>query len=129
MADQRPWRTFVALMFWSMFGLRVCAPCIREMPALAKVSRKYPSLKVIAISVDRGDKAELARKKLKELSGGTLAFYNDPLMRIAFPLKAKGLPVSVIFDKQGKEIARIDGAVEWDDSKAQELIVAIIKPL
>ena len=105
-----------------------CAPCIREMPALADLSQKYSNrgLKIIAISLDRGDKTQFARDKLKKLSGEKLKFYNDPQMRIAFPLKAKGLPVSVIYDKEGKEIARIDGAVEWQDKKAHQFIENIL---
>lgn len=116
--------SYVLVNVWATW----CAPCIREMPALAALSQKYSDkgIRVIAINIDRADKNEFARKKLKELSGDSLHFYSDPMMRIAFPLKAKGLPVSIFYDKESKEIARIDGAVEWQEPEAHQFIETII---
>lgn len=116
--------SYVLVNVWATW----CAPCVREMPALGELSEKYSQkgLKLVAINLDRADKTEFARKRLKELAGDSLHFYSDPRMRIAFPLKAKGLPVTIIYDKNSKEIARIDGAVEWQDPEAHRFIDAIL---
>ncbi|KAF0117877.1 MAG: redoxin domain-containing protein [Hyphomonadaceae bacterium] len=105
-----------------------CGPCIEEMPSLANLRAEYKDkpIEIIAISVDRADFAPNAKQKLEELSGGKLAFYHDPMMRIAFPIRAKGFPTTVIYDAQGVEIARVSGAANWDSPEARHLMDALM---
>jgi hypothetical protein len=95
---------------------------------LANLREAYKGkpIEIIAISADRGDFAPQAKQKLEELSGGKLAFYHDPKMRIAFPIRAKGFPTTVIYDAQGVEIARVSGAANWDSQEAHHLMDALM---
>ena len=43
-----------------------------------------------------------------------LPLYNDATANAIIQLKAEGLPVSVILDKEGREAARLLGPAEWD---------------
>lgn len=101
-----------------------CPPCVREMPSLAELSQKFGAngLKVVAISIDKPDKAQMAREKLSSLSNGKIEFYHDPLMRIGFALKVKGFPTSILYDQNGQEIARVSGAADWNSREATILI-------
>jgi thiol-disulfide isomerase/thioredoxin len=105
-----------------------CAPCVTEMPTLASLQQGMGNkdFKVVAISVDKADAAETAKKELAELSRGNLAFYHDPKMAIVYPLKARGFPTSILYDREGKELARLAGEADWNSSEARALIQAVI---
>ena len=38
-----------------------------------------------------------------------------------------GLPISVLLDREGREIARLQGDAEWDSESARAIIAALIK--
>ncbi|KAF0186593.1 MAG: redoxin domain-containing protein [Alphaproteobacteria bacterium] len=105
-----------------------CAPCIEEMPTLAALQEAYPKeqFAVAAISIDRRDMAARARDDLKKLSGDRLAFYNDPSSAIAYEMKARGMPTSVLYARDGREIARLSGAANWSSPEARALIDAAL---
>lgn len=105
-----------------------CAPCVTEMPTLAQLQAKHggDDFAVVAISVDREDTRQQAVTKLNELSNGKLAFFHDPKMAVVFPMKARGFPTSVLYDREGKEIARLAGEADWNSPQAHGLIEAAL---
>lgn len=105
-----------------------CAPCVTEMPMLAKLQTHFADkdFLVLAVSVDQASNKEQAKSKLIELSNGTLPFFHDPRMSIVYPMKARGFPTSVLYDRQGKEIARLAGEADWDSPEAHALINAAL---
>lgn len=105
-----------------------CAPCVTEMPTLAALQSHFEGedFQVVAISVDRDDTRAVAVAKLAELSTGKLAFYHDPKMAVVFPMKARGFPTSVLYDRDGTEIARLAGEADWNSAEARALIQAAI---
>jgi thiol-disulfide isomerase/thioredoxin len=116
-ADGRPhrlseWRgKLVLLNLWATW----CAPCKAEMPSLDRLQAKLGSdtFTVLAISQDRTGPEKPASFFAKE--GIThLALYLDSASAALAGLKASGLPLSVILDRQGLEIARQLGPAEWD---------------
>jgi thiol-disulfide isomerase/thioredoxin len=116
----------VLVNFWATW----CSPCVKEMPTLAALQTSYsPSdVAVIPVSVDRaGDQAK-AGEALKTLSNGALPHYGDPSMGTVFELKARGFPTTVIFGRDGREIARVEGDVDWNSVEAKALIDELLKP-
>jgi thiol-disulfide isomerase/thioredoxin len=105
-----------------------CAPCVTEMPTLARLQGLYSKddLAVVAISVDRDDTRLEAIDQLKALTNGTLDFYHDPKMGVVFPMKARGFPTTVLYDRNGKELARYAGEADWAGPAARSLIEAAI---
>lgn len=104
-----------------------CAPCVEEMPTLAGLQRRFEGrLRVIPISVD--SEADLARAQsmLAELSGGALPFYSDITRGVLFDLRAAGMPVTVIYDAQGVEVARLTGGADWNGEEAAALMEAVL---
>jgi thiol-disulfide isomerase/thioredoxin len=101
-----------------------CAPCVTEMPTLARLQNEFKGadFKVVAVSVDRADEKAEAKSRLQELSKGTLPFYHDPRMAIVYPMQARGFPTSVLYDRQGREVARLAGEADWGSAEAQALI-------
>ncbi|MEL7482547.1 MAG: TlpA disulfide reductase family protein [Pseudomonadota bacterium] len=108
-----------------------CAPCEREMPTLAalQTARGSDAFKVVAISVDNADASDDARRALSDWTGGVLDFYHSPDFAITYDLggsTARGFPTTVLFDANGKEIARYSGELDWSGYEAVALIDAAI---
>ena len=94
-----------------------CAPCVKELPALAGLRRALANgrLAVIAVSVGRDDTAEIS-KFLITHRAGSLPVYRDVNMAFLHAFGAFGLPLTVLVDPRGREVARATGAVPWDDA-------------
>jgi thiol-disulfide isomerase/thioredoxin len=105
-----------------------CAPCVTEMPTLAALQGDFADtdFSVVAISVDKENTRGQAVAKLKELSNDRLTFFHDPKMAIVFPLKARGFPTSVLYDRNGNELARLSGEADWNSPQAHALVEAAL---
>jgi thiol-disulfide isomerase/thioredoxin len=118
------WRGKVTLFnLWATW----CAPCRKEMPALAKLQSKLggPDFEVLAISIDRKGAAASAAF-LDEAKATALKLYVDPSSKALSALQAIGLPASVLVDREGREIGRLLGPADWDSPEAERLISTAI---
>jgi len=104
-----------------------CAPCRKEMPALAELQSKLGSkdFEVVAISIDRKG-IEASSAFLKETGADALKLYVEPSSRVLNELQALGLPATVLVDRQGREIGRLLGPAEWNSPEAITLIEAAL---
>jgi len=107
----------VFLNFWATW----CEPCREEMPTLDRLQARLGGdrFQVVALSVDQQG-AAIARKFYEEFAIKALALYIDPTAKAAFVLDAPGLPVSLLVDRQGREIGRHLGALKWDAPEVVE---------
>ena len=104
-----------------------CAPCVEEMPTLAALQRRYAGrIRVVPVSVDSEADREKARAELARLSAGSLPFFIDISRGVLFDLQASGMPTTIIYDAQGREIARLAGGADWDGEDAGALIDAVL---
>ena len=55
-----------------------------------------------------------------------LPMLRDPKQALARQMAVLGLPVTVILDPEGREIARMQGDAHWDGPEAKALIAALI---
>lgn len=118
------WRGKVTLVnLWATW----CAPCRKEMPALAELQSKLggADFEVLAISIDRKG-AGASAAFLDEAKATALKLYVDPSSKALGALQAIGLPASVLVDRQGREIGRLLGPAEWNTPEAEQLIRAAI---
>ncbi|WP_022681925.1 TlpA family protein disulfide reductase [Sphingobium bisphenolivorans] len=105
-----------------------CAPCVAEMPTLDKVAADYgkKGLAVLTISQDsQGEqviKPFFEKHPLPHLKG-----WIDPENQFGFHYGTGMLPTTVIYDAQGKEMARVIGAMNWNSEEARALIEAALK--
>lgn len=108
-----------------------CMPCLHEMPALAKLQGALggPDFEVVAINIDTRNldkpKAWLAHKNITGLT-----YYGDPQAKVFQDLRAAkkidGMPVSVLVDPEGCELALLQGPADWASADATELIKAAL---
>jgi len=114
----------VVVNFWATW----CAPCKEEMASLAKLQKDYADkgLKVVPISVDRLEDGQAAKDFLK--GHGGLGFYNDPSYALVFGLTPRpdGIPTTVIYDRQGKERARLSGGADWSTDQAKKVMDQVL---
>lgn len=108
-----------------------CGPCQKELPGFNKFSAKYKKhFNILAISADMAEKVEEAKEKVTTFC--KQAGYND--ICLAFDHKAdfvralglQGVPTTIFYDKEGKEIGRINGATFWDDPKVELVIKSLL---
>ena len=101
-----------------------CAPCIKELPTLAKLSDEHlkdGSLGVIAVSQDMAPHSSvvafLAEHKIEGLGA-----YQDPEMALSGALGAQILPTTVLYDANGREVWRYVGDMDWTSAEAKKLL-------
>ncbi|WP_439273249.1 thiol:disulfide interchange protein TlpA [Pseudochrobactrum sp. HB0163] len=104
-----------------------CAPCREEMPALDQLQAAQGSndFEVIAINIDTGDDAK-PKGFLQEIGVKNLSYYRDATMGVFNALKRKnlafGLPVTLLIDETGCQIAAMNGPADWAGQDAVRLI-------
>jgi thiol-disulfide isomerase/thioredoxin len=101
-----------------------CAPCVKEMPTLAKLQSEYAGkpVKVIAISLDKGD-ADVAKARAFIADKAPLQFYHgDYSLAFSLTPAAEGLPTTLLFDRDGRERARLAGGADWSTPEAKAVI-------
>ncbi|MBC7767802.1 MAG: TlpA family protein disulfide reductase [Phycisphaerales bacterium] len=104
-----------------------CAPCVEEMPTLAALQHRFEGrLRVIPVSVDsEGQRAE-AQASLARLTGGRLPFLIDMTRGVLFDAQAPGMPVTIIYDAGGREVARLAGGADWASDETAALLEAVL---
>ncbi len=113
----------VVLNLWATW----CAPCVKEMPELDRLQAMFPAkdLAVVTVSMDmagwRAVEPFWQKRGLKNI-----APYLDKKNTLALGFKARGLPLTVIYDRQGKEVARIAAPAKWDAKPAIDLIAVLV---
>ena len=104
----------VLLNFWATW----CAPCKEEMPSLDKliIHNELSNLKIFPINIGN-DSIEKSQRFYDELKIENLKFYFDNPYTLAKKLSLRGIPTSILFDKNGNEFARIIGSIDFEDEK------------
>ncbi len=105
-----------------------CPPCRAEMPSLDDLAGEMegPDFAVIALSTDRAGVERVAQ------------FYEDYLIENLdvmhdrsgnFGRKAgvRGLPVTLLLDREGREIGRIMGEADWNSPEAKAILNRVIE--
>ena len=107
----------VILNFWATW----CSPCKKEMPYLDTLQsiNKLENLKIFPINVGK-EKIEKVEKFFLELKIKNLDIYFDDTVKLANSFSLRGIPTSVIINKNGEEFARIMGTIDFTDKKFVE---------
>ncbi|HEU0071794.1 MAG TPA: TlpA disulfide reductase family protein [Alphaproteobacteria bacterium] len=109
--------------FWATW----CAPCVTEMTALDRLQKAFKNdgLTVLALSQDRTGLA-VVEPFYKKLELRELAMRFDSRGEAARALAIRELPVTILIDRQGRELGRLSGPAAWDSDEAKALIKAAL---
>jgi len=104
----------ILINFWASW----CAPCKEEMPSLDLLqnNKKLENLKIFPINVGQ-DKIEKAEKFFKDLKIKNLEIYFDTSINLTKKFSLRGIPTSILINKEGEEIGRIIGSTNFNDNK------------
>ena len=102
----------VILNFWATW----CAPCKKEMPSLdsLKSNKVLDNLEIFPINIGK-DNLKKSQKFFSELNVKNLDIYFDNPITLTKELSLRGVPTTIIFNKKGKEFARIIGSIDFSD--------------
>ncbi|MDC0030362.1 TlpA family protein disulfide reductase [Candidatus Pelagibacter sp.] len=100
------------LNFWATW----CAPCKEEMPSLDRlqVNQNLSNLKIFAINISQESKKKVDIF-FKDLNIKNFEPYFDSPTTLAKTFSLRGVPTSILIDKNGKEFARIMGSIDFND--------------
>ena len=104
----------VILNFWATW----CAPCKDEMPSLdlLTVSPNLDNLKIFPINIGK-DTNQKSLIFYEDLNIKNLEIYFDPPNTLAKKFQLRGLPTTILFNRDGLEFARIIGSIDFADEK------------
>ena len=109
----------VLLNFWATW----CAPCKEEMPSLDLLQemKNLNNLKIFPINVGQ-DNLDKSLNFFEDLKIKNLKPYFDSPVTLAKKFQLRGIPTSIIINKNGEEFGRIVGSIDFTDKKFIEWI-------
>ena len=104
----------ILLNFWATW----CAPCKEEMPSLdlLQTNNVFDNLKIFPINVGQ-DNLEKSNEFFKDLKIKNLNVYFDSPNTLAKKFGLRGVPTSILINKDGLEFARIVGSIDFENEK------------
>ena len=100
------------LNFWATW----CAPCKEEMPSLdlLKSNKDLDNLKIFPVNVGQ-DNVEKAKKFFDDMNIKNLNLYFDENINLTKKFALRGIPTSILLNKNGKEFARVIGSIDFNE--------------
>ena len=104
----------ILLNFWATW----CAPCKEEMPSLDLLNEKanLDNLKIFPINVGQ-ESEEKAINFFNDLKIKNLDTYFDSSITLAKKFSLRGIPTTILLNKDGLEFARIIGSINFEDKQ------------
>ena len=100
------------LNFWATW----CEPCKEEMPSLdnLQTNRDLNNLKIFAINIGKENLNKVNRFFI-DLNIKNFEPYFDPPTTLAKKFALRGVPTSILINKDGQEFARVIGSIDFED--------------
>ena len=106
----------ILINYWATW----CGPCIQEMPSLLRAQEQLKS-EYVFLLVSEESPQRISRFKSRKS-------FNLNYIRSSVTLASLGiysLPITIIYDEEGKEIKTIEGSVVWDSNRMIKKLKAI----
>ncbi|WP_425043239.1 TlpA disulfide reductase family protein [Primorskyibacter sp. S87] len=115
---------YVLLNFWATW----CAPCRKEMPQLSELQDMFGGdrFEVLTLATGRNNPKGI-KKFFDEIGVSNLPRHQDQSMALSRDMAVLGLPVTVLLNPEGKEIARMLGDAEWNSDSAKAIISELLR--
>ncbi|MFN3846261.1 MAG: TlpA family protein disulfide reductase [Paracoccaceae bacterium] len=111
---------WVVLNFWATW----CAPCRHEMPSLDRLQAAMPDIAVVPVATGR-NAVPAIQKFYAEAGVSHLPIVRDPKSELSRSASVMALPVTLILNPEGQEVARLIGDADWDSFSAKAILTAL----
>lgn len=113
----------IIVNFWATW----CVPCVKEMPSFENLYRRYRSqgLTLLAVSLDKGDPTKVQEFADKHKLSFPILLDTEGIAEKLYP--SFSIPFTYVIDKQGRVVARVDGAKNWESSETFEAVEHLLK--
>ncbi|HUH60305.1 MAG TPA: TlpA disulfide reductase family protein [Candidimonas sp.] len=105
----------LVLNFWATW----CAPCVKEMPDLELLHKKYPGIQFLGLAVDTTVNVEKFLKKIPVSYPVLIAGHGGIKQMRELGNKQGGLPYTLVFDKHGQIAHEVLGQIKPADLERQ----------
>ena len=105
------------LNFWATW----CLPCKKEMPSLEELSKEYPEIMIYPVNLEKPNQ-DKTLKFFTDLEISKLSIYFDPDFSLVKLFNMRGVPTSILIDKNGQEFGRVIGEIDFFDKSFIELL-------
>lgn len=113
----------VLVNFWATW----CAPCRKEMPQIAELQAEFGGDDFEVLTIATGPNSPAGIRKFFDENGiENLPRHQDAKQSLARDMAVIGLPITVLLDRDGKEVARLLGDAEWNSDSAKAIVQAMI---
>ena len=104
--------SLLILNFWATW----CEPCKEEMPSLdnLQVNPELNKIKIFAINIGK-ENLKKVNKFFINLNIKNFEPYFDSPITLAKTFSLRGVPTSILINKEGQEFARIIGSIDFED--------------
>ena len=104
--------SLLILNFWATW----CEPCKEEMPSLdnLQVNPDLDKIKIFAINIGK-ENLEKVNKFFINLNIKNFEPYFDSPITLAKTFSLRGVPTSILINKEGQEFARIIGSIDFEN--------------
>ena len=102
------------LNFWATW----CEPCKEEMPSLQNLQKNpnFKNLKILPINIGQEDKNSI-KKFFLDVKINSFEIFYDSDVKLAKKFSLRGIPTSILINKDGYEFAKIIGSINFEDPK------------
>ena len=89
--------------------------------SLEKLSKKYPEIMIYPINLEKPNQ-DKTQKFFNSLEISKLKIYFDPKFSLVKSFNMRGVPTSILIDKNGKEFGRIIGEVDFYEKSFTDIL-------
>jgi len=107
----------VIINFWATW----CAPCKEEMPSLDALyqNNNFKNLQVFAVNMEQPNRLK-SKIFFNDLNIKKLEIFFDENLNFVKEFKLRGVPTTILINKQNEEFARIIGSIDFQDKSFLE---------
>ncbi|WP_226933704.1 TlpA family protein disulfide reductase [Pseudogemmobacter faecipullorum] len=112
---------WMVLNFWATW----CVPCREEMPSLDQLQADMPEIAVVPLATGANEPAAI-RRFYDQAGLKNLPILRDPRAALGRQMGVMAMPVTVIVNPEGEEVARLIGDAVWDSDNAKAILKALV---
>ena len=108
-ADKLTKKKLILINFWATW----CPPCIKEIPDLIDLKKKFErDIEIIFVSVD-ANPAKVIPNFLKKNEFENFQTYVDKKLNLTKELEVKVMPTTLVITEGPYELSRVEGYINW----------------